>query len=43
MKLHSLIVAILALAPLASNAGQTFQMDQKTYVPFDASTTVAVE
>ena len=43
MKLHSRIVAFLTLMSFASIAGQTFQMDQKAYVPFDASTTVTVE
>lgn len=43
MKLHIRIVAVLALASLASMAGQTFKMDQKAYVPFDASTTVTLE
>ncbi len=43
MELHSRIVAFMVLASFASMAGQTFQMDQKAYVPFDASTTVAVE
>ena len=43
MKQRSLIAAFLALASLASNAGQTFKMDKMAYVPFDASTTVSVE
>ena len=43
MRQHSRIVAFLALASLASMAGQTFKMDQKAYVPFDASTTVTLE
>lgn len=43
MKLHSRIVAFLTLMFFASIAGQAFQMNQKAYVPFDASTTVAVE
>ena len=37
MKQRSLIAAFLALASLASIAGQTFQMDQKAYVPFERS------
>lgn len=43
MTLHRRIVAFLSLMSFASIAGQTFQMNQKAYVPFDASTTVAVE
>ena len=43
MKQHSLIGAFLTLVSLASNAGQTFKMDVKAYVPFDATTTVTVE
>ena len=43
MKLHSHIVAILTLASFAACAGQTFKMDEKSYVPFDATTKVTVE
>ena len=41
MKSH--IAAILTLASFAAGAGQTFTMDVKAYVPFDATTTVTVE
>ena len=43
MKLHSHIAAILTIASFAAGAGQTFKMDEKAYVPFDATTTVTVE
>ena len=42
-QLHSHIAAFLALASLAAGAGQSFTMDEKAYVPFDATTTVMVE
>ena len=43
MKLHSHIAAILTIASFAAGAGQTFKMDEKSYVPFDATTKVTVE
>ena len=46
MKSEATGIAFVAAALLAAgavSAGQTFTMDEKAFVPFDASTTVSVD